>query len=184
MTYVRVSWISPQSFNLNESELWSTKDLQCPSGWSSRLRVSCSQRLAASPHPKCPSGPPPSHRRRPGRCSFWLTCARLQGREKTYTCHPSCTGLAWKRRKTQISDRHLGKIEKLFLYPLLIDNLESILLADWFARNNVDNTIIFIQFVLLFLFRLVQLLARINHSSLEVWYLQQMVESIWTVLAA
>ena len=35
-------------------------------------------------------------------------------------------------------------------------------LAYWFAQNNVDDTIIFIQYLLLFLFRFVQLLTRIN----------------------
>ena len=43
-------------------------------------------------------------------------------------------------------------------------------LADWFAWKNVDDTIIFIQYWLLFLFRFVQLTTRISHSNLEVWF--------------
>ena len=37
-----------------------------------------------------------------------------------------------------------------------------LVLADWFARHNVDDTVLFIQYVLLFLFRFVQLLTRIK----------------------
>ena len=44
------------------------------------------------------------------------------------------------------------------------------LLADWFARKNVDNTIIFIQYLLLFRFRFSQLLARLFHSNVEVCF--------------
>ena len=45
-----------------------------------------------------------------------------------------------------------------------------LLLADWFAWKNLDDTIIFIQYLLLFLFRLVQLLTRKILSNLEVFF--------------
>ena len=46
------------------------------------------------------------------------------------------------------------------------------MLADWFAWKNVNNTIIFIQYLLLCLFRFVQLLTRMIHSNLEVYLLR------------
>ena len=45
-----------------------------------------------------------------------------------------------------------------------------ILLANWFDRKNIDDLIIFIQYLLLFCFRLGLLLARIIHSNLEVYF--------------
>ena len=53
---------------------------------------------------------------------------------------------------------------------LMVAHLEDNMLADWFARKNIDDTIIFVQYLLLFLFKFVQLLTRIIHSNLEVCF--------------
>ena len=43
----------------------------------------------------------------------------------------------------------------------------KILLTNWFTWKNLDDTIIFIQYLLLFLFRFVQLLTIMCNSNLE-----------------
>ena len=42
-----------------------------------------------------------------------------------------------------------------------------ILLSNWFAQKNLDDTIIFIQYLLLFLFRLIQILTIMCNSNPE-----------------
>ena len=44
------------------------------------------------------------------------------------------------------------------------------MLADWFARKNVDGAIIFIQYLFMFLYRFVQLLTRLFHPNLKVYF--------------
>ena len=61
-----------------------------------------------------------------------------------------------------------GKIvDKVYLK---INIMSVLMLADWLARKNVDDTIIFIQYLILFLYRFVQLLTRVFHSYLEVCF--------------
>ena len=52
----------------------------------------------------------------------------------------------------------------------IIKHQTIIVLADWFAQNNVDDMMIFIQYLLLLLTRFVQLLTRLFHSNLEVCF--------------
>ena len=47
----------------------------------------------------------------------------------------------------------------------LVSTGPLVLLADWFAQKNIDDTIIFIQYVFLFRFRFGQLLMRLFYSK-------------------
>ena len=56
------------------------------------------------------------------------------------------------------------------LLKFFVEKVPIKVLADWFARKNIDDTMIFIQYLLLFLFKFDQLLPRIIHSNLEVCF--------------
>ena len=62
------------------------------------------------------------------------------------------------------------KISFSILISLAFFGFRHLLFAYQFARKNIDNTIIFIQYLLLFLFMFNKLLKRITHSNLELFY--------------
>ena len=72
---------------------------------------------------------------------------------------PRRRGLSWSRRWCWRNHDRLSR-----LGPAME------LLTNWFARKNVDDTIIFMQYLLLSLFRFVQLLTSLFHSNLEVCF--------------